>query len=200
MPATKALLKRSYDTSLPRLTSSSQTISGSSANISKPLTRCRIDTHPAGGSLYSMASINRMFSPGRGLVCSAIAVLGSRLGSIGDFISTAGAGRCTRDKRRTGGTPSVQFVAIVVRIGAVQAAPQFHRALAVGERAALHAEQRRAGRHRQPFSRRRRGGNGTDLLFGAQHLHAERGLEQRVHRSLVLSQALRGQVLEQATR
>src|SRR5688500_3531847 len=198
MPATNALLKRSYEISLPRLTSSSQTISGSSANISKPLARCRIDTQPAGGSLYCIASISRMVSPGRGLVCSAIAVLGSRLGSIGDFISTASAGRpacesrrtgCMRkqaywmhaktdvpdapDKRRAGCAPSIQFVAVVVRLGAVQTTPQFHRALAVGERAALHAEQRRAGRHCQPNGRSRRGGDSADLLLGAQHLHAE---------------------------
>ncbi len=50
MPAMKALVKRSYEISVVRLTSNIQITNGSSTNISTPLTRCRIDTQPAGGS------------------------------------------------------------------------------------------------------------------------------------------------------
>ncbi len=49
-PAVKTLAKRSKEISLVRLVSNSQITKGSSRNISAPLTRCRIDTMPAGGS------------------------------------------------------------------------------------------------------------------------------------------------------
>ena len=50
-PVVKTLAKRSKEISLVRLLSKSQMTKGSSRNISAPLTRCRIDTMPAGGSL-----------------------------------------------------------------------------------------------------------------------------------------------------
>ncbi|MDT4888322.1 hypothetical protein FQZ97_1248550 [compost metagenome] len=49
MPAAKAALKRSKDSSDDTEVSNSQTISGKRMNIRPPLARCRIDTHPARG-------------------------------------------------------------------------------------------------------------------------------------------------------
>ena len=46
MPSEKAEVKRSYDKLEVSEASSSHTMNGSSTNISRPLTRCRIDTHP----------------------------------------------------------------------------------------------------------------------------------------------------------
>ena len=47
-----ALVKASYEASELTLASNIQITNGSSTNISAPLTRCRIDTMPAGGSRY----------------------------------------------------------------------------------------------------------------------------------------------------
>ena len=52
LKATKALAKTSKDISEVTLWSKSQITKGSSRNISAPLTRCRMDTTPAGGSRY----------------------------------------------------------------------------------------------------------------------------------------------------
>ncbi len=49
-PATKTLVKVSYEISELTLLSNIQTTKGSSRNSSAPLTRCRIDTMPAVGS------------------------------------------------------------------------------------------------------------------------------------------------------
>src|SRR5687768_3418703 len=71
MPATKALVNDSYEISDVRLTSNNQMTKGSSPNINAPLSRCSIDTQPAAGSLYFIASIRRMV-PGLGLVISGM--------------------------------------------------------------------------------------------------------------------------------
>ena len=49
MPAMKTLEKVSNEASELTLLSKSQMTNGSSRNISAPLTRCRIETTPAGG-------------------------------------------------------------------------------------------------------------------------------------------------------
>ena len=60
MPTSKARAKPSNDACDVTLLSNSQITKGSSTNISKPLTRCMIETIPAGGSRYLMICVTWM--------------------------------------------------------------------------------------------------------------------------------------------
>ena len=60
MPTLKALVKREKEISEEMEVSNIQMMKGMSANIITPLTRCKMDTQPAAGSLYVGRSVKAL--------------------------------------------------------------------------------------------------------------------------------------------
>src|SRR6188472_821890 len=153
-----------YETSEVRLVSNIQMMNGSSTNISRPLTRCRMDTQPARGSRYWVASIRRIVPGLReeiGLEISVIPTLCAWLvvceTKPEDFIATQQIRVRVGEATAANDAPSrpiscvatrlTELVPVVMRACVVEAAPQLDRLVAIGARQPLHAEQRLADRH-----------------------------------------------------
>src|SRR3954452_2177787 len=175
-------------------------IRGSSTNISTPLMRCRMDTQPAAGSRYLGRSLKALMLRNSGR-CLASSVMGSF------FLGGESRGRTTQNSIATKQSATqawrpplpaalAQFIAVVVRVGAIEPASQLHRYVVVRIGKPLHGQQRRALGEREQPRLLAVGGDGADLLFGAHHAHAELQFEQGIGRSLVRGELFGRESLE----
>src|SRR6478609_6806838 len=138
-------------------TSNIQMMKGNSTNISTPLMRCRIETMPAAGKRYVGRSVRALMLRNSGLFLASSVMAGfffrkeARYGeerrppkillqrnTLTRRFQFSRPRRCPRGVTLA----SAQVVAIVVGVGAIEAAAQLHRDVVVGVGEAFHREQR----------------------------------------------------------